>query len=120
MGHPTLDRVHSTAVKHDRACKLTGAGGGGCAIVLLQGHDDAATAGLKLDLARLNCDTFSSRVGGKGVKWHSQYPMHSPEQTAVARVEAGGQKQDDAIRLAVWCGVASRCGVASWCGVVCL
>lgn len=36
VGHPVLDRVVSLAAQHQlNGAKLTGAGGGGCALVLL-------------------------------------------------------------------------------------
>lgn len=35
VSHPSLDRVVSIAKKYDVPAKLTGAGGGGCALVLL-------------------------------------------------------------------------------------
>lgn len=35
MGHESLDRVQHIALKFGLGAKLTGAGGGGCAIVLI-------------------------------------------------------------------------------------
>lgn len=36
VGHPQLDRVAQVAAAHGLAAKLTGAGGGGCALLLCQ------------------------------------------------------------------------------------
>lgn len=36
VGHPQLDRVAHVAAAHGLAAKLTGAGGGGCALLLCQ------------------------------------------------------------------------------------
>jgi len=35
VGHPSLDTVHSIALRHGLHAKLTGAGGGGCAFALI-------------------------------------------------------------------------------------
>ena len=35
VGHAALDRVCATALERGLAAKLTGAGGGGCALVLI-------------------------------------------------------------------------------------
>lgn len=55
VGHPALDKVYEASASVSRACKLTGAGGGGCAITLLHGPNDVKCADLmsKLRLANI-------------------------------------------------------------------
>lgn len=35
VGHPALNKIYNMAKEHSCSCKLTGAGGGGCALILL-------------------------------------------------------------------------------------
>lgn len=72
------------------AAKLTGAGGGGCAITLVTGTDaelqslrDAlwyipTFSMLTLPSRDLGFDTYMSKVGGLGVKWHGHTPPPAP------------------------------------------
>lgn len=69
VGHPALEQVHKVSAKHGKRCKLTGAGGGGCAITLLEANAQAPSA-LDEDIRKLGFDTFRSRVGGEGVRWY--------------------------------------------------
>lgn len=67
--HPSLEQVRLIA---DRcglgATKLTGAGGGGCAITLLaDGADTAAVAHARAEFAAAGFDVFDATLGGKGV-----------------------------------------------------
>lgn len=81
VGHPALDAVCQAAASHGWAGKLTGAGGGGCAIVLLppacppgSPHaelQELAVTELKATLAgRLACDVFETTLGGRGLLLH--------------------------------------------------
>jgi GHMP kinases C terminal len=93
VGHPSLSAVVNASEECGMACKLTGAGGGGCAITLLPSfrplpssasdttvHVHAApqtdpTAGsskksaLEGALRALGYDTFESSLAGEGVQW---------------------------------------------------
>ena len=76
VSHPSLERVATLVhqVAGDRAAaKLTGAGGGGCAIVLFKPDEEAATrSAIEAALRReseWNYQCFSSKVGGDGVTW---------------------------------------------------
>lgn len=66
VGHPSLDTVVRVAKEKGYAAKLTGAGGGGCAFVLLGGE------GMEGELVTELTEThgfhcFTTRVGGEGV-----------------------------------------------------
>ena len=67
VGHKSLDEVFATSARHGLACKLTGAGGGGCAITLLNDQkrnwvEDREA--LRKDIEALGYDTFLSSIGG--------------------------------------------------------
>eukprot|EP00604_Paraphysomonas_vestita_P001849 CAMPEP_0174821790 /NCGR_PEP_ID=MMETSP1107-20130205/9287_1 /TAXON_ID=36770 /ORGANISM="Paraphysomonas vestita, Strain GFlagA" /LENGTH=161 /DNA_ID=CAMNT_0016039183 /DNA_START=1149 /DNA_END=1631 /DNA_ORIENTATION=- len=59
------------------SAKLTGAGGGGCAITLITGTDQELQQ-LRDALWELGFDTYISKVGGYGVKWHGHTPPPAP------------------------------------------
>jgi mevalonate kinase len=74
VGHRSLDEVFAVSARHGFACKLTGAGGGGCAITLLDDTKDSWEADrevLREEIEGLGYDTFLSGIGGDGVQWHS-------------------------------------------------
>ncbi|RUS77543.1 hypothetical protein EGW08_014697, partial [Elysia chlorotica] len=72
VGHPSLDQVMAEARKSGFHGKLTGAGGGGCAIILLPpGADLAAVTKLEEQLITLGFQVFSNTsFGGRGVIQH--------------------------------------------------
>ena len=71
VGHPSLTAVRDLSRAHGCSSKLTGAGGGGCAITLLpRGREDTAER-LAQALQQAGFETFQSSIGGRGVKWHS-------------------------------------------------
>jgi mevalonate kinase len=49
------------------ASKLTGAGGGGCALTLVPATGVAALDEVKTELSKLGYDSFETTVGGDGV-----------------------------------------------------
>ena len=74
VGHESLDEVCTVSARLGFACKLTGAGGGGCAITLLDDTKDLWEADretLRQELDKRGYDTFLSGIGGEGVQWHS-------------------------------------------------
>lgn len=74
VGHAALTIVKEASMSNGFACKLTGAGGGGCAITLVESQKDVKVAELRSALSGYGYDTFCSMLGGVGVKWHSEYP----------------------------------------------
>ncbi len=74
VGHESLDEVFATSARHGLACKLTGAGGGGCAITLLNDQREnwvEDREAVRKDIEKLGYDTFLSGIGGEGVQWHA-------------------------------------------------
>lgn len=73
VGHESLDEVFAVSARHGLACKLTGAGGGGCAITLLNDQREnwvEEREALRRDIESLGYETFMSSIGGDGVLWH--------------------------------------------------
>ena len=77
VGHESLTSVHETSMSFHCPCKLTGAGGGGCALTLLQPSDNNMSLILELTkkLESLEYSVFSSTIGGDGVRWHDMYSI---------------------------------------------
>jgi len=79
VGHARLEAVRAVCEQHGYACKLTGAGGGGCAIALVSrcacekcgGGAAEAEARLRASLSDLGVDCFESSLGREGVMWRS-------------------------------------------------
>ena len=74
VGHAALNAVTEASQAQGFPCKLTGAGGGGCAITLLQSGigSHAKIDALKKSLADFGFETFHSAIAGDGVRWHHQ------------------------------------------------
>lgn len=73
VGHEALDTVCAEAARRGFAAKLTGAGGGGCAFVLLpplSGEASAEEEDLRACLAALGYQCWDTTVGGPGVLAH--------------------------------------------------
>jgi mevalonate kinase len=65
VSHPTIDKIINVSQSHAAFCKMTGAGGGGCLIMLLP-LTPADT--LKDILRNMSCSLFSVKLGGSGIK----------------------------------------------------
>ena len=74
VGHPALTIVQEESAKLGMAAKLTGAGGGGCAITLVPStaESNGNLTQLQERLAQQGFVTFQSSVGGKGLLWHEK------------------------------------------------
>jgi hypothetical protein len=105
VGHPRLEAVRAACEKQGFACKLTGAGGGGCAIALVSRCCCAKCEGgaaveaqalvrlreslryiylhryewtpMRLLRSDLEVDVFESSLGREGVKWRCWPPLKS-------------------------------------------
>ncbi|KPI99015.1 Mevalonate kinase [Papilio xuthus] len=68
VSHPALETIRAIAHEHGLACKLTGAGGGGNAIVLVPPHTQETTVtSLKTTLVSRGYKVADTIVGGPGV-----------------------------------------------------
>ncbi|KAL0481190.1 mevalonate kinase [Acrasis kona] len=67
-GHEKLDQVVLIASSLGYSAKLTGAGGGGCAYVLLQDQDEDRENVLKSQLEKTGFECYVSGIGGKGIR----------------------------------------------------
>lgn len=69
VSHPALETIKAIGDTHKiGATKLTGAGGGGCAITLLSPDvDESALSKVKEEFAEKGFETFQAQLGGKGV-----------------------------------------------------
>ncbi|CAG8551274.1 4764_t:CDS:2 [Ambispora gerdemannii] len=66
VGHLALDKIREITARHGLHSKLTGAGGGGCALTLLRDDVQNEVIGrVKKELSEFEC--FETSVGGPGV-----------------------------------------------------
>ncbi|KAM4808058.1 mevalonate kinase [Rhinophrynus dorsalis] len=73
VGHPSLDRLCQVTASHGLHSKLTGAGGGGCAITLIRPDvDPAVVEGTKQELMDCGFQCWETSIGAMGVSVHSQ------------------------------------------------
>jgi len=79
VSHPSLEliREKTAASPFNLSTKLTGAGGGGCAVTLIpDDFSDALMADLLAELSANNFDPHLTSVGGSGLGILSPYPEH--------------------------------------------
>lgn len=75
VGHSSLDLVVKMSSCYKLHSKLTGAGGGGCAITFLPtGTSDENIEALRTDLSEAGFDCFDAKIGAAGVLFHSSSP----------------------------------------------
>lgn len=71
VSHPFLDKIVAVASASDLHAKLTGAGGGGCAFVLLPHTiSDYTLNALKEQLSILGFNHTEALLGGPGIIYH--------------------------------------------------
>uniref|UniRef100_A0A6I8P4P8 GHMP kinase C-terminal domain-containing protein n=2 Tax=Ornithorhynchus anatinus TaxID=9258 RepID=A0A6I8P4P8_ORNAN len=72
VGHPSLDRLCRVTATHGLHSKLTGAGGGGCAITLLgPGAEASQVEATKRDLRDCGFQCWETTIGVPGVTLHA-------------------------------------------------
>ncbi|KAG9487055.1 hypothetical protein GDO78_007110 [Eleutherodactylus coqui] len=72
VGHPSLDRLCQVTASHGLHSKLTGAGGGGCAVTLLRPDIEAAVVDtVKHQLSECGYQCWETSIGAPGVSLHS-------------------------------------------------
>ncbi len=71
VGHKALDQVCEVTKKHQLMTKLTGAGGGGCALTLCpSGVQEETLKNAKKELEELGYQCFQTDIAGKGYLVH--------------------------------------------------
>ncbi|KAM4709834.1 mevalonate kinase [Discoglossus pictus] len=71
VGHPSLDKLCQVTASHGLHSKLTGAGGGGCAITLLRPDvDDGVVEAAKQQLIDCGYHCWQTSIGAVGVSAH--------------------------------------------------
>ncbi|KAJ7416149.1 Mevalonate kinase [Willisornis vidua] len=79
VGHPSLDRLCQVTASHGLHSKLTGAGGGGCAITLLPPDTSLlAVESAKQDLCACGFECWETKIGAPGVTLHSLCSLKAP------------------------------------------
>ncbi|KAG8972423.1 cystathionine beta-lyase, partial [Tulasnella sp. 427] len=85
VSHPALERIREVTRERGLHAKLTGAGGGGCAVVLLpDAIDDGALGELVQALGKEGFEAYTTAVGGSGLGILSPYVERNQEDKAVA------------------------------------
>jgi mevalonate kinase len=73
VGHAALERIVAVTRAHGLTTKLTGAGGGGCAITLLPHATSAATvAAVRAELEGSGFDCWDVTLGAEGARIHDE------------------------------------------------
>ncbi|CAG8629112.1 3596_t:CDS:2, partial [Acaulospora morrowiae] len=68
VGHPSLEKVHEITTRFNLHSKLTGAGGGGCALVLIPNDfPDEDMKSIKEVFSQNGFDYYETRFGGHGL-----------------------------------------------------
>ncbi|XP_070545114.1 mevalonate kinase-like [Ptychodera flava] len=71
VSHPALQQVCQISAKYGLHCKLTGAGGGGCAVTLLRKDTSQGSIDeIQKELKSIGFDCWETSIGGPGVTLH--------------------------------------------------
>ncbi|CAL1716803.1 unnamed protein product [Somion occarium] len=87
VSHESLEKIRkmTAANPYGLSTKLTGAGGGGCAVTLVpDDFDEAALRQLVSDLEGVNFRSYLTAVGGSGLGILSPYQAHRPRARSAA------------------------------------
>ena len=69
VSHPALEKAVQITKAHGLDCKLTGAGGGGCALALIPPNTtDQELEAVRVELMEAGLDAFQADVGCSGVQ----------------------------------------------------
>lgn len=107
VSHPLLERVREMVEGEGGWAKMTGAGGGGCAVALVPGGDPETMGRLTRGLAREGCGSYEVVVGGEGVgvRW-----------PAVVRGGGGGEGEREVVTLEMFEGAVGDGGLEELAG----
>jgi len=70
-GHPSIDLICKISEKYNLQSKLTGAGGGGCTITLLNNSNSENIEKFISEIKNEGFDCFKSMLGGPGLIFES-------------------------------------------------
>uniref|UniRef100_A0A3P8XDF1 Mevalonate kinase n=1 Tax=Esox lucius TaxID=8010 RepID=A0A3P8XDF1_ESOLU len=86
VGHPALDNLCRVTLARGLHSKLTGAGGGGCAITLLRPETEhSVVQNTVQDLRECGYDCWETRIGAAGVQEHSPLAVKEEVLEVLAR-----------------------------------
>jgi mevalonate kinase len=93
LSHKSLEHVREVTNKYETKSKLTGAGGGGCALSLLKPNTTQMTINsMQNELLERGWDSYSTNMGGPGIAFQncpnltSQDFLSSQELSLVAKI----------------------------------
>ncbi|KAI6045307.1 Cys/Met metabolism PLP-dependent enzyme-domain-containing protein [Pisolithus marmoratus] len=117
VSHPSLEDVRDVTRAYGLATKLTGAGGGGCAVTLVP--DDFSESSLSSVIATLQEKgyvPYLTQVGGPGlgilISQNTSLPM-TPSESAVSDIESNGEPSEGET-LAAQFAQKSKAELGSW------
>ncbi|KAG9046474.1 cystathionine beta-lyase, partial [Tulasnella sp. UAMH 9824] len=106
VSHPALEKIREVTAERGLHAKLTGAGGGGCAVVLLpDAIDDKSLNELIQALEKEGFEAYTTSVGGGGLGILSPYVERSNEDKVVAEEDFVAKP---AVELAQWAADRGR------------
>ncbi|KAL0574237.1 cystathionine beta-lyase [Marasmius crinis-equi] len=113
VSHPALEAIRdkTSALPYGLSTKLTGAGGGGCAVTLVPDDFKAdAMKDLLAELSASNYDPYTTSVGGSGLGILSPYKEHRNKQTkdGVEDTIQGAFKTKETTELTPWANDLGR------------
>ncbi|KAG8923460.1 cystathionine beta-lyase [Tulasnella sp. 408] len=106
VSHPALEKIREVTAERGLHAKLTGAGGGGCAVVLLpDAIADKSLNELVQALEKEGFEAYTTSVGGGGLGIMSPYVERSNEDKVVAEKDFVAKP---AVDLAQWAADRGR------------
>ncbi|KAM0752517.1 cystathionine beta-l [Meredithblackwellia eburnea MCA 4105] len=111
VGHPTLEAIKAKAAEQPWALhtKLTGAGGGGCAVTLIpDDFSEESLSQLKAALAADGFDTYETTVGGSG------FGIVTSKSGASSTAEAEGGAERAVVPNTARFRIAPAADLAAW------
>ncbi|KAJ2244187.1 Ubiquitin-conjugating enzyme E2 6, partial [Coemansia sp. RSA 454] len=95
VSHAALERIREITAHHNMASKLTGAGGGGCALTLVPSDaSDETVEQVQCELRDAGFECYSTVVGGKGVAFTESVAAESVDKWIVRMLPL---EQNDAV-----------------------
>ncbi|KAJ1909535.1 Mevalonate kinase, partial [Tieghemiomyces parasiticus] len=106
VSHTALDTIRDVARRHGLAAKMTGGGGGGCALVWIpEASPESAAVELKAELEGNGFACYDTAIGGHGLRVCDDSFTARRAQDMMMRIESS--QAADALSLAklAWSGI---------------